>query len=60
MAKRNEHSFRKFQNDLKRKKKAEEKMARRQGRKDRGAGNMDGDQVSVLEQDKKGEPEASE
>jgi hypothetical protein len=34
MAKRNTHSFKKFQKELKRKKKAKEKMARRQHKKD--------------------------
>jgi hypothetical protein len=34
MAKRSTHSFKKFQKELKRKKKAKEKMARRQGKKD--------------------------
>ncbi|MBN2122811.1 MAG: hypothetical protein JW821_00835 [Deltaproteobacteria bacterium] len=33
MAKRNAHSFKKFQKELKKKKKAQEKMARRQGKK---------------------------
>jgi hypothetical protein len=34
MAKRSKHSFIKFQKELKRKKKADEKLARRQGKKD--------------------------
>ena len=34
MAKRSKHSFAKFQKELKRKKKANEKLARRQGKKD--------------------------
>ena len=34
MGKRNSHSFKKFQKELKRKKKAKEKLARRQGKKD--------------------------
>ena len=34
MAKRNTHSFKKLQKELKRNKKAKEKMARRQGKKD--------------------------
>jgi hypothetical protein len=34
MAKRNTHSFKKLQKELKRKKKAKEKMARRQGKED--------------------------
>ena len=35
MAKRSKHSFIKFQKELKRKKKAEEKLAKRQGKKDK-------------------------
>jgi hypothetical protein len=34
MAKRNSHSFKKYQKELKRKKKAKEKLDRRQGKKD--------------------------
>jgi hypothetical protein len=34
MAKRSRHSFKKHEKELKRKKKAKEKLARRQGRKD--------------------------
>jgi hypothetical protein len=34
MAKRSNHSFIKFQKELRRKKKAKEKLARRQGKKD--------------------------
>ena len=34
MAKRNKHAFKKFEKELKRKKKAKEKIARRQGKKD--------------------------
>ena len=34
MARRNKHSFIKFEKELKRKKKAKEKLARRQGKKD--------------------------
>jgi len=34
MAKRNKHSFIKFQKELKRKKKAKEKLVRRQGKND--------------------------
>lgn len=37
MAKRSPHSFKKFQKELKKKKKAKEKMARRQGKKDDSA-----------------------
>ena len=34
MAKRSSHSFKKYQKELKRKKKAKEKLERRQGKKD--------------------------
>ena len=34
MAKRSSHSFKKYQKELKRKKKAKEKLDRRQGKKD--------------------------
>ncbi len=34
MARRSKHSFIKFEKELKRKKKAKEKLARRQGKKD--------------------------
>ena len=34
MAKRSNHSFKKYQKELKRKKKAKEKLDRRQGKKD--------------------------
>jgi len=34
MAKRNRHSFKKYEKELKRKKKAKEKLARRQGKED--------------------------
>ena len=34
MAKRNSHSFKKLQKEMKRKKKAQEKLSRRQGKKD--------------------------
>jgi len=34
MAKKNMHSFKKFQKEQKRKEKADEKLARRQGKKD--------------------------
>jgi hypothetical protein len=36
MAKRNIHSYQKVQKELKRKKKAKEKLARRQGKNDKG------------------------
>jgi len=41
MAKRNTHSFNKFQKELKRKKKAKEKLARRQGKKDQTVNGVD-------------------
>jgi len=41
MAKRNNHSFKKFQKELKRKKKAKEKLARRQGKKDQAVNDVD-------------------
>jgi hypothetical protein len=37
MAKRDNHSFKKFQKEVKKKKKAKEKMERRQGKKDETA-----------------------
>ena len=37
MAKRNVHSFKKFQKEINRKKKAKEKMAQRQGKKEQEA-----------------------
>gem|GEM_PF-6220576 len=36
MAKRSKHSFIKFRKEIERKKKAEEKMSRRQGKKENG------------------------
>jgi hypothetical protein len=41
MGKRNTHSFKKFQKELKRKKKAKEKLARRQGKKDQTLNDVD-------------------
>jgi len=41
MAKRNSHSFHKLQKELKRKKKAKEKMARRQEKKDKPGNDVD-------------------
>ena len=46
MAKRNTHSFKKFQKELKRKKKAKEKLARRQGKKDQTVDDLDEQQYS--------------
>ena len=49
MAKRGRHSFIKFQKELKRKKKAEEKLAKRLGKKDQAI-DVDGiDEVEVEE-----------
>jgi len=41
MAKKNMHSFKKYQKELKRKEKANEKLARRQGRKDKTLKDID-------------------
>jgi hypothetical protein len=41
MAKRNSHSFKKLQKELKRKKKAKEKLARRQGKKDQAINDIE-------------------
>ena len=41
MAKRSSHSFKKFQKELERKKKAKEKMVRRQGKKDEAINDVD-------------------
>ena len=41
MAKRSRHSFKKHEKELKRKKKAKEKMARRQGKKDEVTNDID-------------------
>ena len=41
MAKRNSHSIKKHQKEVKRKKKAREKLARRQGRKDQAVDDVD-------------------
>jgi hypothetical protein len=41
MAKRNRHSFKKFEKELKRKRKAKEKLARRQGKKDQTVNDVD-------------------
>ena len=41
MAKRSSHSFKKYQKELKRKKKAKEKLDRRQGRKDQAINDID-------------------
>jgi len=41
MAKRSDHSFKKYQKELKRKKKAKEKLDRRQGKKDQAINDVD-------------------
>jgi len=41
MTKRSNHSFKKYEKEFKRKKKAKEKMARRQGKKDEATNNID-------------------
>ena len=41
MAKRNSHSFKKLQKEIKRKKKAKEKLSRRQGKKDQVVDDVD-------------------
>jgi hypothetical protein len=41
MAKRNIHSFKKLQKELKRKKKAKEKLDRKQGKNDQGINDVD-------------------
>ncbi|MEJ2725360.1 MAG: hypothetical protein P8175_12095 [Deltaproteobacteria bacterium] len=41
MGKRNTHSFKKYQKELKRKEKAKEKLARRQGKKDQTLNDVD-------------------
>lgn len=45
MAKRTKHSFIKYKKEIERKKKAEEKMARRQGKKDKA---VDDDQPETV------------
>ena len=41
MAKRNSHSFKKLQKEIERKKKAKEKLSRRQGKKDQVVDDVD-------------------
>ena len=41
MAKRSSHSFKKYEKELKRKKKAKEKLARRQGKNDQAVNGVD-------------------
>ena len=40
MAKRNAHSYKKYEKELKRKKKSKEKLARRQGKKDQAVDDV--------------------
>jgi peptide subunit release factor 1 (eRF1) len=47
MAKKNMHSFKKYQKELKRKEKAGEKLARRQGRKDKTLKDTDVQDIST-------------
>jgi len=51
MAKKNLHSFKKYQKELKRKEKANEKLARRQGRKDKTLKDTDGQDISTDKMD---------
>ena len=46
MAKRNRHSFQKMEKEFKRKKKAKEKLARRQGKKDKVINDVDEQEYS--------------
>lgn len=46
MAKRNNYSFRKYEQELKRKKKRKEKLDRRQGKKDQAVNDVDGQEHS--------------
>ena len=46
MAKRSSHSFKKYQKELERKKKAKEKLERRQGRKDQAVNDVDDQKYS--------------
>ena len=56
MAKRSPHSFKKWQKEVKRKEKAQEKMARRQGKK---KWVTDADKLSHADNDVDQEPEGS-
>ena len=51
MAKKDLHSFKKYQKELKRKEKANEKLARRQGRKDKTLKDTDGQDISTDNED---------
>jgi len=66
MAKRSPHSFKKWQREVKRKQKAQEKMARRQGKKelandtdttDPAAGNVEGETPEGAEEGSEGAEE---
>ena len=46
MGKRNTHSFKKYQKELKRKEKAKEKLARRQGKKDQTLNDVEEQEYS--------------
>ena len=69
MAKRSPHSFKKWQREVKRKQKAQEKMARRQGKKelandtdttDPAAGNVEGESPEGAEESPEGAEEGTE
>jgi hypothetical protein len=51
MAKKDMHSFKKYQKELKRKEKANEKLARRQGKKDKTLKDSDGKDISIDKMD---------
>jgi hypothetical protein len=51
MAKKDMHSFKKYQKELKRKEKANEKLARRQGRKDKTLKDSEGQDIAIDKMD---------
>jgi hypothetical protein len=51
MAKKDMHSFKKYQKELKRKEKANEKLARRQGRKDKTLKDSEGQNIAIDKMD---------
>lgn len=51
MAKKDMHSFKKYQKELKRKEKANEKLARRQGKKDKTLKDTDARDISTDKMD---------
>ncbi len=51
MAKKDMHSFKKYQKELKRKEKANKKLAHRQGKKDRTLKDSDGKDISTDKMD---------